>query len=82
MDTLMGTITLLGTQFAPRGWMRCDGSLLQLEQWQALYSLLGTTYGGDGTTTFALPNLAALESQGGGSVSYYICVMGSFPTRE
>jgi microcystin-dependent protein len=43
--------------FAPRGWAACDGQLLAINQNQALFSILGTTYGGDGRTTFALPNL-------------------------
>lgn len=43
--------------FAPRGWAMCDGQLLAINQNQALYSLLGTTYGGDGRTNFALPDL-------------------------
>ncbi|NRB51792.1 MAG: tail fiber protein [Saprospiraceae bacterium] len=43
--------------FAPRGWAMCDGTILPISQNQALYSLLGTTYGGDGRTTFALPDL-------------------------
>jgi len=43
--------------FAPAGWNFCDGSLLQISQYSALFNLIGTTYGGDGQTTFALPNL-------------------------
>src|SRR3954464_1926025 len=43
--------------FAPKGWAFCNGQLLPINQNQALFSLLGTTYGGDGRTTFALPNL-------------------------
>lgn len=43
--------------FAPRGWLFCDGSLLPISQYQALFALLGNTYGGDGRTTFALPDL-------------------------
>ncbi|MEL6142650.1 MAG: tail fiber protein, partial [Bacteroidota bacterium] len=46
-----------GGNFAPRGWAFCDGSLLSISQNQALFSILGTTYGGDGRTTFALPDL-------------------------
>jgi microcystin-dependent protein len=44
-------------QFCPRGWMLANGQLLQIAQYRILFSLLGTTYGGDGKTTFALPNL-------------------------
>ncbi|MBT8219095.1 MAG: tail fiber protein, partial [Bacteroidia bacterium] len=43
--------------FAPRGWAFCNGQTLQISQYSALFSLLGTTYGGDGRTTFALPDL-------------------------
>ncbi|MBN1524989.1 MAG: tail fiber protein [Spirochaetales bacterium] len=43
--------------FEPAGWMFCDGRLLQIQQYTALFSIVGTTYGGNGTTTFALPDL-------------------------
>ena len=48
---------MVGFNFAPRGWARCDGSLLPIASNTALFSLLGTTYGGDGESTFALPDL-------------------------
>jgi len=48
---------LVSFNYAPQGWMFCDGSLLPISQYQALFSLLGTTYGGNGTTTFGLPDL-------------------------
>ncbi|MEM8696423.1 MAG: tail fiber protein [Pseudomonadota bacterium] len=48
---------LMGFNFAPRGWAFCDGQILPINQNQSLYSLLGTTYGGDGRTSFALPDL-------------------------
>jgi microcystin-dependent protein len=53
----LGEIMLVGFNFAPRGWAQCEGQLLPINQNQSLYSLLGTTYGGDGRTTFALPDL-------------------------
>lgn len=53
----MGQITLYAFDFAPRGWAYCNGGLLPIQQNAALFSLLGTTYGGNGTTNFALPNL-------------------------
>lgn len=56
-DPYIGQILFAGFSFAPRGYAGCDGQLLALAQNQALYSLLGTTYGGDGRTTFALPDL-------------------------
>jgi microcystin-dependent protein len=56
-DPYLGEIMLFSGNFAPHGWALCNGQLLPIFQWQALFSLLGTTYGGDGVTTFALPDL-------------------------
>lgn len=50
---------MFGGTFAPRGWALCDGSLLSISENEALFSLLGTTYGGDGQTTFGVPSLAS-----------------------
>jgi microcystin-dependent protein len=57
MDPFIGEIKMFGGNFAPRTWAFCDGQLIQIAQNAALFSILGTTYGGDGTTTFALPDL-------------------------
>lgn len=57
MEPFLGMIALFGFNFAPRGWAFCNGALLSIAQNSALFSLLGTTYGGDGVTTFALPDL-------------------------
>ncbi len=56
-DPFIGTIAIFGFNFAPRGWAQCSGQLLPIAQNTALFSLLGTIYGGDGRTTFALPDL-------------------------
>jgi microcystin-dependent protein len=56
-DPFLAEIKLVSFGFAPRGWALCNGQLLPINQNQALFSLLGTTYGGDGRTTFALPDL-------------------------
>src|SRR3954465_10383594 len=53
----MGQIEIFSFNFAPKGWAQCNGQLLPINQNQALFSLLGTTYGGNGQTNFALPNL-------------------------
>ena len=53
----MASIMIFAGNFAPRGWAYCDGQLLAIASYTALFSLLGTTYGGDGRTTFALPDL-------------------------
>lgn len=57
MDPFIGQIVMFGGNFAPRGWAFCDGQLLSIAQNSALFSILGTIYGGDGRTTFALPDL-------------------------
>jgi microcystin-dependent protein len=57
MDQILGTIIMFAGNFAPRGWAFCNGQLLSVSQDTALFSVLGTTYGGDGRTTFALPDL-------------------------
>ena len=57
MEPILGSITLFGFDWAPVGWARCDGTLLSISSNTALFSLLGTTYGGNGQTTFALPDL-------------------------
>jgi microcystin-dependent protein len=57
MTPFIAEIIMFGGNFAPRGWSLCDGQLLPISQWSALFSILGTTYGGDGRTTFALPDM-------------------------
>lgn len=56
-DPYIGEIKVISFNFPPKGWAFCNGQLLPINQNQALFSLLGTQYGGDGQTTFALPNL-------------------------
>lgn len=57
MDPFLGEIIMFGGNFAPRGWALCDGQLLPISANTALFSILGTTYGGDGRTSFGLPDL-------------------------
>lgn len=57
MEPFIGQIIMFAGSFAPRGWALCDGQLLPISSNSALFSILGTTYGGDGKTTFALPDL-------------------------
>lgn len=71
----VGEIRLFGGNFAPAGWAFCDGALLAISENETLFNLIGTTYGGDGQTTFALPDLrgrAPLHSGSGGGSSYLI----------
>ena len=67
-EAFIGEIRLVAFQFAPRGWAQCNGQLLPINQNQALFSLLGTQYGGDGRVNFALPDLrsrAPMHRDGG-----------------
>ena len=57
MEPYVGQLMLFAASFAPRGWAACDGQLLSIAQNQVLFSIIGTTYGGDGVRTFALPDL-------------------------
>lgn len=65
-EVFVGQIMMTGFPFAPTGFARCDGALLPINQNQALFALLGTTYGGNGTTNFALPDLRGRTPAGGG----------------
>jgi microcystin-dependent protein len=78
MQPFIGQIQTFPYTFAPQGWAPCDGRTLQIMQNQALFSLLGTNFGGDGQTTFALPTLAAPVS----GVGYFIALEGSYPNRS
>jgi microcystin-dependent protein len=60
-EPFLGEIRIFSFIFAPRGWAFCNGQILAINQNQALFSLLGTTFGGNGVTTFALPNMQARE---------------------
>lgn len=74
MDPIMGTITIFAGTFAPRGWALCDGSLQSIAENSALFSIIGTTYGGDGVNTFALPDLrgrAPISAGNGPGLSPY-----------
>ena len=66
-DPFVGEVRIFTGNFPPTGWAFCDGQLLPISQNTALFSLLGTTYGGDGRTTFALPNLQGAMPMGPGN---------------
>ena len=80
MEPFLGQIQLFPYNFAPKGWMTCTGQLLPINQNQALFSLIGTNFGGDGRTKFGLPNLQGKEPASG--LQYCIAVLGIFPSRE
>jgi microcystin-dependent protein len=72
----VGEIRIFGFNFAPVGWATCDGQILSISQNTALFSILGTNYGGNGTSTFALPNFqgdtGVQQGQGPGLSQYFI----------
>lgn len=74
IEPYLGNVTVFAGNFAPRAWMFCQGQLLAIAQYDALFALIGTTYGGDGQTTFALPDLrsrvAVHQGQGQGLSMY------------
>lgn len=67
MEVFVGTIQMFGFNFAPSGWALCNGQLLALQQQQVLFSLIGTYYGGNGVSNFALPNLQSRLPVGQGT---------------
>ena len=78
MDPFIGELRCFGFNFAPVGWALCNGQLLAIQSNTALFSLLGTMYGGNGVQTFALPDLRAAAPNG---LTYSICTEGIFPSR-
>lgn len=78
-DGFIGQVFLFAGNFPPRGTAFAHGQILSIAQNTALFSLLGTTYGGNGVTTFALPDMRGLEPAG---VNYVICLGGVYPSRN
>jgi microcystin-dependent protein len=79
----VGEIRIFAGNFAPAGWMFCDGSVLAISQYETLFNLIGTTYGGDGQSTFALPDLrgrAPVHMGTGAGASYVIGQSGGAET--
>lgn len=93
MEEYFGAILQFGFNFSPKNWMVCHGQLLAINTNQALFALLGTTYGGNGINTFALPDLRKKDKNGNyyqvgqimedGTpyIESYICIAGIFPSR-
>jgi microcystin-dependent protein len=97
VDGVVAQIMMFGGDFAPRGWALCDGRLLSITQFEVLFAVIGNRFGGDGRSTFALPDLRGRVPVGSGGATrraldrlrrrtafeatYVICVEGSFPTR-
>ena len=81
-DTYLGEIRLFAFGFCPKGWNFCDGTLLTIQENQALYSLLGTTYGGDRMTNFALPDLRSRTPICSGKSGTYAFDLGTAAGQE
>jgi microcystin-dependent protein len=97
VDGFVAQIMMFAGDFVPRGWAPCDGRLLAINQFEVLFAVIGSRFGGDGRTTFALPDLRGRVPVGSGGgvrrgldrirrrpefdAQYVICVEGSFPTR-
>lgn len=82
----IGEVETFPYTFCPVGWLRADGSLLQISQYDVLFSLIGTTYGGDGQSTFALPRIASSSgpSSQASATGYAVCIAvdGLYPSRN
>jgi microcystin-dependent protein len=86
MEGTLSEIRMFAGNFAPRGWQYCSGQLLPISQWTAVFALVGTTFGGNGQTTFGMPDfrgriaVGAQFSQGPGLPSYDLGQMAGTPT--
>tara|TARA_R110002096_G_scaffold46676_6_gene124805 strand:+ start:19331 stop:21667 length:2337 start_codon:yes stop_codon:yes gene_type:complete len=78
---MTGEVQLFSGKFAPRGWAFANGDMLDTQAYSALYSIIGTAYGGDGQTGFALPNIQPPVSETAGSAAM-VCVNGVYPSRS
>ncbi len=93
-ESYLGSILQFGFNYPTRGWMVCHGQMMAISQNQALFALLGTTFGGDARVTFALPDLrkkredgsyylqGEIMSDGTPYIESYICTEGIFPSRD
>ena len=83
MEGYIGQIILFAGNFAPRNWAICNGETLPIPGNEALFSIIGTIYGGDGRTNFALPSMAPVaDTDGKGQSNYVICLQGIYPSRN
>lgn len=86
MSEYIGTIEYFTASYAPWGWLPCNGSLVSIRAYTALYAFISTKYGGDGTKSFALPNIP--DPFGPPStapmrpIGYCICALGDIPTKN
>ena len=82
-NPFIGQVMIFAGNFCPRGWAPMDGQLLPISQYIALFSILGTTYGGNGKTNFALPKANPFTTYGGTqTLTQCIAILGVFPARN
>lgn len=79
MEYYIGQIQLFGFSFAPRNWAVYEGQLLPITEFQALYALIGNQFGGDGRSTFAMPDLKGAQPLP--NLKFYMAITGNYPTR-
>lgn len=82
MEGYIGEIRLFAGNFAPMYWAFCQGQIMPIQSNTALFSILGTTYGGNGTTTFALPNFASRTAVGTGTLNGNFMDLGEYGGQE
>ncbi len=80
VDPLLGDIALFSFDFVPSFWLACEGQILQIASYQPLFTVIGTTFGGNGSTTFALPDLRKSVPIPG--MHYCIAYQGIYPERN
>jgi len=80
-EPLLGDTLIVAFNFCPKGWALMNGQLLPINQNQALFSLLGTTYGGNGQVNFALPTAKPIVTATGVALTQCIALVGAFPSR-
>ena len=81
VEPYIGQVGTFGFDFCPRGWAKMNGQLLSISQNTALFSLLGTSYGGDGRSTFALPLMQPILTLDRKAIPWCISLQGIFPPR-
>jgi microcystin-dependent protein len=81
-EPYLGEIQTFAFNFCPTGWAPANGQLLPINQYEALFNLLGTTYGGDGISTFALPKLGPTYTANGGALHSCIALSGVYPSQN
>ncbi len=81
-NPFVGEIETYAFNFCPSGWLPTNGALLQISQYTVLFDLLGTKYGGDGTTTFGVPNTRPVHTKGRPLLTQCMAYLGIFPSQD